>query len=331
MKILCKIKHGSHLYGTNTPASDLDYKGVYLPTFDQVIRGDFKDEIDLSTNKSSTKNTKDDVDEQYISLQKFLKMAYSGETIALDMLHANGECTLVTSPEWEFIQANRSKFYTQSMKSFLGYCKRQAAKYGIKGSRIDVIEQVKNYLLTVQKRHGESVKLNQDPLTMMGLEGIALANTKTGHVQVVDHFYKNDKRVDKVMLVVCESKYEFTMKVSDVIISLDKKLKGYGNRAQLARENNGVDWKAISHAFRAGYQLQEIYTTGDLVFPLAEREFVLAIKQGKLPFNDVQVQLEELIESVEKLAFASTFPEQADREFFEKYLTNLYRSMANDY
>lgn len=328
MKILCKIKHGSHLYGTNTPESDLDYKGVYLPTFEQVIRGDFKDEIDLSTNKSSTKNTRDDVDEQYISLQKFLKMAYSGETIAIDMLHANNECTLVTSPEWEFIQANRSKFYTQSMKSFLGYCKRQAAKYGIKGSRIDAIEQVKKYLLKVQERHSSSVKLNYDPLTMMGLEGVALAVPE--HVQVVDHFYKNDKRVDKLMLVVCESKYEFTMKVSDVIISLDKKLQGYGNRAQLARENNGVDWKAISHAFRAGYQLQEIYTTGDLVFPLAEKEFVSAIKQGKLSLNDVQVQLEELIESVERLANASTLPEQADREFFEKYLTNLYRSMAND-
>jgi predicted nucleotidyltransferase len=31
MRLIVEMRFGSHLYGTATPLSDLDYKGVYLP------------------------------------------------------------------------------------------------------------------------------------------------------------------------------------------------------------------------------------------------------------------------------------------------------------
>lgn len=37
MKTVVKIKFGSHLYGTNTPASDLDYKSVHIPDVDDIL------------------------------------------------------------------------------------------------------------------------------------------------------------------------------------------------------------------------------------------------------------------------------------------------------
>ena len=40
LNILFLCKFGSHLYGTNTPESDEDFKGVYLPTLEQCITGD---------------------------------------------------------------------------------------------------------------------------------------------------------------------------------------------------------------------------------------------------------------------------------------------------
>ncbi len=46
-KIL-EIKVGSHLYGANTPTSDVDYSGVFLPTKELVFGFQRAEEVDLS-------------------------------------------------------------------------------------------------------------------------------------------------------------------------------------------------------------------------------------------------------------------------------------------
>ena len=37
MKILFETKFGSHVYGTNTPLSDLDFKGIYQAEYRDII------------------------------------------------------------------------------------------------------------------------------------------------------------------------------------------------------------------------------------------------------------------------------------------------------
>jgi len=32
-----KIKFGSHLYGTTTPSSDMDFKSVFIPTREEIL------------------------------------------------------------------------------------------------------------------------------------------------------------------------------------------------------------------------------------------------------------------------------------------------------
>ena len=45
MKVIVKAIAGSHLFGTNTPESDIDYKGIYLPEPKDIILGKFKDQL----------------------------------------------------------------------------------------------------------------------------------------------------------------------------------------------------------------------------------------------------------------------------------------------
>lgn len=118
MNVIVKMVHGSHLYGLNTASSDMDYKGVFLPSLEDIVQLNPKHEIRESTGSNTQKNTSNDVDTDMYSLQKFLKMACDGETIALDMLHCDNP--IETSEVWEFIRENRSKFYTKNMKAFLG-------------------------------------------------------------------------------------------------------------------------------------------------------------------------------------------------------------------
>ena len=51
-KLLLLTKSGSQLYGTNTPNSDTDYKGVYLPSKESLILQKTVDFLKLDTNNT---------------------------------------------------------------------------------------------------------------------------------------------------------------------------------------------------------------------------------------------------------------------------------------
>ena len=145
--ILVNMVFGSHLYGTDTPKSDMDYKGVFLPSLEQVYLQKVPHSISTSTKKSEhDKNEAEDVDNEIYSLHYFLHLACEGETVALDMLHAPTKFYIESTGIWDELVANRHLFYTRNLKAFVGYARRQAAKYGVKGSRLAEAKAVVTFL-----------------------------------------------------------------------------------------------------------------------------------------------------------------------------------------
>jgi predicted nucleotidyltransferase len=322
MKKICEMTHGSRLYGLNTADSDIDYKGIFLPTMEDMVTGNASHEIRHSTGAAHEKNTKDDVDTVYFSLQKFLKMACDGDTIAIDMIHCNDENLMATSPVWQAIVKNRSMFYTRNMKAFLGYCRKQAAKYGVKGTRLAAMEELLNCLRLTEEQYSEQ-RMGDRAELEVSLQNLAVKYK--GYITVMDGFYKGDRFVEKKVVEVCGSKYDFSTKVQYVINSIQHKYDAYGHRAIAAKNNEGIDWKAVSHALRAAYQLKEIYETGDLKYPLYYKDYLLAVKQGKLDFTaQVQPVLEQVISDVEKLALLSDLPEKTDRKYWDGFIVDVY-------
>lgn len=323
MDTIVKIRHGSHLYGLNTPASDTDFKGVFLPSLEEIVQYSVEHERRHSTGSNNSKNTNEDVDTVFFSLQKFIKMACDGETIAIDALHVNAENLLESSPIWEEIVANRHRFYTKNMKAFLGYCKKQASKYGIRGSRLHAMERVLACLDTVGSEIAVNERLTHPEITAF-LQ--AVADKYPEYVTLhLNGFEKGGKHINKAVLQVCESKYDMSCNVDYVARELQKKYDSYGHRAQQAKNNEGVDWKALSHALRAGYQLKEIYETGDLQYPLKKAKFLLEVKQGQHDYSTVVAPtLEALVDEVELLAAKSDYPAKVDREWWNNFIARAY-------
>lgn len=85
MNLIMKCLFGSHLYLLNTPNSDKDYKGIYLPEKRELLLGNYAKQISQSTGDDKSKNTKDDVDVEIFSLPYFIELACKGETVALDI------------------------------------------------------------------------------------------------------------------------------------------------------------------------------------------------------------------------------------------------------
>ena len=142
MKLIVKMKVGSKLYGTSTSKSGTDYVGVYMPTARDLILKQDKEVIDQGTGSDTAKNTSEDTDYKIYSIQKFLHLAYQGDTGAIDMLCAPKECWLEYTPEWEFLHDNRQKFFTRKTSAFLGYARRQAKIYSQKGEKLELLDRL---------------------------------------------------------------------------------------------------------------------------------------------------------------------------------------------
>lgn len=311
MRTLVNMLYGSHLYGLDTLNSDIDYKGIFLPIIPELLLNNYPGTIKSSTGPKDGKNTAGDIDREMISLPKLIDLACKGETMAIDMLH----CTdpLSSSEVWEDLVSKRHMFYTKDMKAFVGYVKRQAAKYGIKGSRVAAVREAIDFLEHCINVIGFQLS---DPIMHVWddlQEGEFLKKTivNSPHLQL---FWE-----------VNGKKYQSTNTIEYVLNALKTTYGKFGDRALLAADNEGVDWKAMSHALRAGYQAYDIYTKGDFEYPLKQTEFLLDVKQGKLDFKtEVMPQLEGIVKLVEIAAENSTLPDTVNRDYWDKWLLKTY-------
>jgi len=304
MKTIVKTIFGSHLYGTSTLESDHDFKGVFLPSREQILLGKIPKSINESTKSGNVnKNTSNDVDFEIYSLHYFVHLACEGETVALDMLHTPDNMIIEKHPIWDEIVLNRQKFYTKNLKAFIGYARRQASKYGIKGSRLNDAQRVLDFL--------EPYKILYKRL-----------NNLWDELPTGEHIIKHppDQNGER-MYEVCGRKIGEKVYFAYAYDVVKQFVDNYGERARKAAANEGIDWKAVSHAFRAAYQVKQILTENTITFPLKEAQTLLLIKQGKLDYQSVvNPELNNLISEVEELSEKSNLPEKVDRNFWNNFI-----------
>lgn len=321
-----KSYFGSHLYGTSTPESDVDFKEIFVPPARDILIGNVKEHMSKNTNNTSSKNTKDDIDHELYSLKYFFKLAADGETVALDMLHTPPELVVKSDlPDvWKYIQDNRSRFYTTNMKSYLGYVRKQASKYGVKGSRLAVLRQA----LKRSNEWGQYFD-NGAVIRLSHMKNVLPVGEFASWVET-----ENEKTGKQTFYSLLDRKFQDTLTNKEFNAILVKLEENYGERARKAEANEGIDWKALSHACRGGLQLLEIYKTGDLVYPLQDAPFILDVKLGKHTFKTVQEFLEDIVDQVEhasEQAAKNGMQQKVDMSFWDDFLEQVYLENHNSY
>lgn len=308
MHVIMKCKFGSHLYGTSTPQSDTDYKGVALPTWKQIALGRIPKHMEhSSTGIAHAKNTAEDVDTEIFSIHEFIKLASEGQTIALDMLHAPLSMLEECGSVWKDIILNRHKFYTNESHAFVGYARKQAAKYGVKGSRLSDAKRVLEWL-------------HEQPVT-------ARLHEVDSTFPVGEHIHKELSKGGITQYTVCGKSLQVTCTVGYCIPIVENYYKNYGDRARKAAMDEGIDWKAVSHAVRAAYQIKELLVHKTITFPRPEAKLLTDIKTGKLSYSTVGPLLDMLIDEVEVLAANSDLPDKPDTEFWEDFLLDVVENI----
>lgn len=314
MKSIIEMIAGSQLYGTATLNSDTDYKGVFLPTWNEIALGKIPRNIHETTGDNISKNSKDDVDREFFGIHEFIKLCLEGQTIAFDMLHTPSIC-YITEPHdiWNTIVDNKEKFYSKNIHTFIGYACGQASRYSLKGDRLNQCKQVITFLDTLPCKS----KLMDCDLTSFPtgeyIKFIPWEETARQHI--------NLPKID--LIEVCSKQFQVSCSVEYAKDIVQKYIDKYGARAQKAADDEGRDWKAISHAFRVCYEAKELFTDYTITFPRPESAFLLQIKTGQLSYVNLASMLDELIDEVKGLKENSNLPDKPDRKFWDNFLLDI--------
>lgn len=318
MDTICLVRAGSHLYGTDTPASDLDAQRVVVPDARAILLGRG---IDSHGGLSGPK-TPGAEDATTHTLARFVAMVLEGQAIAVELLFAPERFHLVEpSPVFRRLQEARGVLIPRTLAAFVGYCRRQAATYGAKGDRIRAAEAARDLLAQAIERHGRQGRVGQ-----ILAEGSHLPLLEAFPEAVsTDSLPQADGRV-LAALVVCGRKMPERLALADAHGLVSTLLAGYGKRAQAAATAQGVDWKALSHAVRIGSQALELLSTGHLTLPRPDADHLRAIKTGQADAEAVRAEIDALLEQVEAAQAASVLPETPDRALAEQIVLDAHRA-----
>ena len=322
-ELVTRIEFGSHLYGTSTPTSDHDYKSVHIPGAHDILLQRVQDSTGHKVKRSENeKNTAEDTDDESYSLQRYLGLLAEGQTVAVDMLFA--PVMIVSTPLWEEIYANRERLLTKKSKGFVEYCRTQANKYGIKGSRVAAAKKAAEFFSWATGEFG--------------------ATSKVEDAFLPEH-YEFDEHTRILTKETTPGKQETYFECCNRMVGVKNTVKeaasiygriydNYGVRARLAQDNAGIDWKALSHAVRVGNEALELLSTMHVTFPLPNAAHVLEIKKGLLPYKQVAEEIEGLLVEVEAAAASSSLRDDVDTHYIDYLVEREYlravRNIANE-
>jgi len=320
VQLIYMSKVGSHLYGTATENSDTDYRFLFLPNKKQLLLEKKMKILNCSSGNDEEKNTSEDVDIQGWSLHYFFELLGKGETNALDFLYSftNKDAVVMSLPMMEELFYNHKKLYNvKKVHSYLGFASGQANKYGLKGDRLKVFDLIYNdssLISAVENNPYESNKLIY-------------------YMDYILNTYGDDKYVKKItkdgidFLEIAGSLHQTSIQLHEFYNRIKSEYNRYGKRAKEAMNASGLDYKALSHAYRCYIQYMMLAEDNCIQFPLPKEnvDTILRIKNGEYSMDEIQYLLNYREEACNYIKEGENLENFYDPEFIENFILDQYR------
>lgn len=328
---------GSQAYGTSTPQSDIDYKGVYLQPIDDLIGFGYVEQF---------QNNKDDV---MYEIRRFLELAKTANPTILEMLYLPSEYVVEKHPAFDIITKNRNLFLTKKcVNSFGGYAISQIKKASALDKKMNwesnrvTKKSLINFCYVYE--NGKSIPMT----TYLVSNGITL--DKCGAISI-DHmkdcyaiYYDYESRLGYKGLfskdnnsIVLSSIPKGHWPICIMSCNLDafsiyhKEYSSYQtwlterNEARYVDTKHGqkIDGKNLMHCRRLLDMAMEIAKSGTFTVRSKNIEHLIEIRKGKVDLKDIIDKANDDIILLDSLYEKSDLPEDVDSEKVNRLLLDV--------
>lgn len=302
------VKTGSHMYGTNTPESDEDFVGIFMPSEEYVYGFKRVDEVDMSVKDKDEngRNTKEAVDIKYYEFRKFVKLAMENNPNILEILFAPKENIIFYNDIGAELIRSAWMFPHQGAKQkFLGYAFSQKHKMFIKKDNYFDLIKAKEFLeIWGPKKGSEGMSLWEIEKEMDKSVFVKQINKLSGKTD----FYA----VGDINLMP-------SISIKNALKMIDERLDKVGNREELYLKH-AYDTKFAMHLVRLMMEGAFLLKKGYLQFPFDEcgKAILMDIRNGKFSIEDILESagnIEAIIEGIE-----SPLPEKPRYDMIEEYV-----------
>jgi predicted nucleotidyltransferase len=356
---------GSHTYGTNTPQSDVDVAGVFVPPVNEFLGLD--PETEVVTNKeiiqTFTPDVKgvypglmkdeDELDGSLYSAKKFLRLLANNNPNILDIAFADAQARVYESLEWAFlVRPHLDKFLTKKVRyTFCSYATQQVRR----------IESHRKWLLNppkaAPKREDFGLNPHQKDIPGPQLEAAHAAVQKRiegWHVNFTDEvpratILEIQEQMEHTLidwkLHSDETKYEIAGKAlgyeTNFMELLQKErrfateLRSWNSYCTWKKERNkkrapleelyGFDTKHGMHTVRLLQACAEIFTRGTYTPRRANAAELVSIINGAWSFDKVKEYTAEMEQKIIALHEVSTLPKEPDWEMVNTICLQLHK------
>ena len=339
--IIFRALVGSHAYGTNVEGSDMDYKGIYIQSPEDVLEHGYQEQITI--NK----------DEVYFEIRRFIELCCSGNPTMLELLFIPENCIIYKDDIFDLILEHKNIFLSKSCRySFGGYAYSQISKANgldkkmnwekervAKKDILDFCYVVDNHSFNSYPIKGwlDNQQIKQEEIGLSKIEHFKGAynmflacneikyrgivkNIETSNDINVSDIPKNQKRIGILYFNLDEhGRYCKDYK------SYQEWLKNRNVQRYVDSSEHGqmIDGKNLLHCVRLLETAIEIAKYHTLNVLRLNAEYLISIRKGKLNLEEILKQCNEKMIILDVEFLNSTLPDKVDRSFAMKLITKI--------
>lgn len=279
-------KAGSQAYGTSTPASDLDLRGIAIPPRD-VLLGFTK------TFEQAQKTG--DVDVVIFDLRKFLGLAANCNPNIIEILFTDPGDWIHSTQEFELLREHAHLFLSKKARhTFYGYALSQLKR----------IRTHRAWLLNPPDHKPTREEY-----------GLSIANKAVpkGDMGAYDKLLEEGHQFDEHVMATLQREKQYANALTEW--TQYQSWRATRNEARASLEAKyGYDVKHGMHLVRLIRMAEEILTKGQVLVKRPDAQELLHIRNGGWTYDHMIAWAENMEKSLEAQAKASPLPEQPDME-----------------
>jgi len=312
---------GSKLYGTDTPDSDTDLKGIFIPDINDVLLKKDLKVYTRDTNNTKEKNSSEDIDFTLHSIYQFMDLIQKSETGTVDLffsMFSNHNIVFENKKYTNILKDSKDIFMNKNMKSFIGYALGQTKKFGIKGARYNELSELVTFL-KVLSNEGK-LEFYKEIIN----DFIKEKNFKYIKFIMADGPKNAKGNIQIEYLSVLSKLFSDSLTMEYFKERVQELFNQFGNRTKtIAKTKNKTDWKSASHSLRIAEETKELLETGHINFPLKNAQHIKDIKEGNAIFENVIDEVEQTLAEVDNLLETTDLLEESNKEKIDELLLNI--------